>query len=122
VSEWESALGEDRFNIIDSPSKEDNPFRDAILAQSTILIGLNRSLQAQGRAVFLTDYGPCACDISLRPEATDEVLILVHELGHCLGLTHSDPSELYNVMGAFFLEDAFITQESVDLVKANTHE
>lgn len=116
---WNESLGDTRFIGLDSPSKEDNPFRDENAARSAILVYITDDQKPQGLAQYLSLYGPCACAISMLPEAANVSLLLAHELGHCLGLNHTN--EPGSIMEAYVDSDAFISQENIDLVLEHTN-
>lgn len=121
IDMWNEALGEERFRELRVlPPNEINPFRDPVLARSAVLFLLDSDQKPAGIAFQGSSYGPCTCFISMSPAALTDVLILVHEMGHCLGLEHVPA--VSSVMHDIVLEDAFITQEMVDLVKGNTNE
>ena len=119
IQTWNIALGATRLKPLDSPDKASNPFRDENKARSAIFIWIENDQEPQGFARPWKQYGPCACGISMRPEAANSILLLAHELGHCLGLYHT--TEEGSIMEKYVDTDAYITQENIDLVLEHTN-
>lgn len=119
VEAWNNALGEDRFNLLLSPTNEENPFRDPELKDGAIFIHRDDTLgRVLGFTLFLKQYGVCACQIAINPIAQSTVNVLIHELGHCLGLGHVP--DIGSIMYPAPYANQVITQEMIDLVKSHT--
>lgn len=120
IAEWNNSLGENRIRELRIvPPNENNAWVDPELGRSVIIIAMNSSLKIAGVAYQGVGEGPCSCWIDVNPNSLTSVPILVHEIGHCLGLEHvADP---LSIMHPYVFEDAILTQEMVDLVKEHTN-
>lgn len=118
---WNEALGDPRFNVIDSPPNAESPFHIPELQRSAIVIARDSKQKEAGHTFRLSTYGPCSCEINVSPAGAQDTLVLTHELGHCLGMKHTNPDDLYNVMRSRILLDAMITDEDVQIIKDHTN-
>lgn len=115
---WQAVMGESFLEIREGI--EENPFIDA--PESAILVTQNKDygvlpsgITLLETAIALADYGPCACQVEIAPDAWSAPII-AHALGHCFGLSHSDlPASLMfpRAKGGSF------TQEMIDLLYQN---
>jgi hypothetical protein len=121
VANWNTALGDDRFVVYDSPANADSPFHIPALQRSAIVIARDINQKFAGWTRRLTSYGPCSCDITVSYNGALDPLVIAHELGHCLGMKHTDPEDIYNVMRSLIVIGATITDEDVAIVKEHTN-